>query len=512
MKALVKVFEDNTHLMEYVASMIVILLTGVLATFFWDNDGYWIIAEGRNILQNGFSLVNTLLCGPNEVTICHAWLWCVGIAYIYDTFNNIGLFLFNWVILACIYFLCVKFINDRTNNLLNSILVTIIPFVVYSYWNIRPERISLLLCLLECIILEQAIVNNKYKLLYLLPIIAVIEVNVHSSHWIIHLILVLPYIVPTMIRELSEDKLIKLRYIVVPFVLMLFSVICNPYGLKVTNCLWTNIKNTNIYPVNETRPYNVLSLSHVYLMIFIVLFVTMSCILKHNNKRYKTYDFYMMIGWFLFSLTNARNSVFLAISYLYLMSYYIDCFSNYDIKKFINNINGFVKSSLFMIIVCMLIVVIGVCYKNVAKFTNVETVLAATTEGFDELQGRNVDKLYMQMLRHNVDTGAAVYTGFDAGSAAEFYGYKPYIDSRHSYDRMSEYVDIVRSDELKEPVANYKQTFDDKFENLIEKYDFDYYVVEMPYDHNIYDYLEERPESFSQLLRFDDCALFKAID
>ena len=113
----------------------------------------------------------------------------------------------------------------------------------------------------------------------------------------------------------------------------------------------------------------------------------------------------------------------------------------------------------------------------------------------------------LEYLNKNADKDIKLYTEYSFGSLFEYYGYKPYLDSRAEVfiEKMNNKEDI-----LKEYIIfNLDETSRDKF---IEKYDFDYYVISNDYFDVIEYLLNHKEYNFELILSVDRISLVKRVN
>ena len=149
-----------------------------------DSDMYQMIANGREILANGFLYKNPASIISISI-INQQWLYCVLIA-LADKFGylgHIGFVLIQNIILVC---LSSYFINTKIHNKNASGLISLLVLIFASGYmiNIRPQIITICLLLSHIIILEKA---QKDKLwLTFIPIIIILEANLHGAVVLFH--------------------------------------------------------------------------------------------------------------------------------------------------------------------------------------------------------------------------------------------------------------------------------------------------------------------------------------
>lgn len=169
-------------------SLICILITGIIlsAKTILDIDVGFHLRGGEWILQNmqfhKFD-VFTYTVNQNEYIAIH-WLYQVLIFLIYQAFSYIGLSIFN-IILIFLVFLCLIYILKINNVNPLNISVCLLIFIIGSEFRFvfRPEIITWIFTLMTLIIME-LYYREKKNLIFLLPIIFMLWVNLHGLYYI----------------------------------------------------------------------------------------------------------------------------------------------------------------------------------------------------------------------------------------------------------------------------------------------------------------------------------------
>ena len=74
-------------------SMLLTQVISKIALGYMDTDSYFILAEGRDILENGIKYTNSFTVVDGLDIVVQQWLWCVLIYCIYSVLGNLGLIL-----------------------------------------------------------------------------------------------------------------------------------------------------------------------------------------------------------------------------------------------------------------------------------------------------------------------------------------------------------------------------------------------------------------------------------
>lgn len=74
-------------------SMLLTQVISKIALGYMDTDSYFILAEGREILENGIKYTNSFTVVDGLDIVVQQWLWCVLMYGIYSILGNVGLIL-----------------------------------------------------------------------------------------------------------------------------------------------------------------------------------------------------------------------------------------------------------------------------------------------------------------------------------------------------------------------------------------------------------------------------------
>ena len=195
----------------------------------FSGDIYFIIASGRDILKDGFSINNPRSDG---FIVVQQWLYCIFAAVLYDNLGTVGYWL--TILLPLSGFLGVTCLYLRKHGVsLFRSLCFCFPLLMIGRVYLcvaRPESLTLMLLVLEMIFLEKYQETRKLGYILLTPVLVVVKMCVHMSMWPVHIAVLLAYSVP-MIKQfgLKKDGIGILGFIT-SFVLSIGAVFLNPYG------------------------------------------------------------------------------------------------------------------------------------------------------------------------------------------------------------------------------------------------------------------------------------------
>lgn len=400
-----------------VFSMILFYLLYLLTASIYDSDMYFLIATGREIIENGFLYENIWTIEPGCKIVVQQWLYDVLLAYV-DKFGLLGFSTFCGIQFILLVFLMWKFLTIRKISFgvsCLSLFVTLMFSQIYLF-SLRPELITLILLLGECLALEYYKTTNKSKYLFWLPILMLLEINLHGSMWPIHYALVLAYVVPCFYLPGTRPVAIykKLKDISFYCILMTLVMFLNPYGLDgILYIVKSFVANTFKYvKIVEIAAPEIISTCGTSIIIGIVLLF-----LCHRFQVLRSNSTNIAFGFLCLAATAVRHNMFTFFVLLYLLrdlSGYLDRMSDkFDWKKD-------VKNNLYPLLIVGNIFFIGLFYSSVTNMfvTDVESV------------GNQLSSMHNYIVE-NSSEDARVFTGFNCGAYFEYKGLTNiYMDAR----------------------------------------------------------------------------------
>lgn len=316
-------------------------------------------------------------------------------------------------------------------------------------------------------------------------------INCHASYWIMNFILLLPYIILYLVKVYkSKDICLLKHYIkitILPFVLMIGALFINPYGINSILYVFRSYNNQlKVLPIAELGSTVYTSTPGVLLGICIIIFV----ILLYKRDM-DVISFCMISGILLLCMSCYK---WFGLYPIIVMFLFIRIFRKKQNLKDFNIPNFFIIIMILLYTSCTLFLIMS--YKSFTKMTNDNGSMISYIENNDD--------------RSDI----SVYTGFAAGSYVEFKGYKTYIDCRPELymksingesDILEEYYESITGSTL-------KNEFVDPYEvskSLIDKYNFDYIIVDLPSDTLLNTYLQHSDTDYDCVVDNGSLKLYK---
>lgn len=454
-----KIFKKitNDHFMQIFLIVVVLAILNMVALFWTDNDMYFIIATGREIIENGVPYVNPFFVMDDLKIIVQQWLAALVTAGLYDHFGYKSLLLLCAVFAAlngCLIYKIGKIINEGKNRMMLAIIAGVLLFLMIPFNNIRPTIFTITLLLWQIYCLEKYVRTVAVRWLWFLPLISFLEINLHGSMWIVHFVFLMPYVVPAIKNPLIEFRNQGSRFrfsvkVVLVFALMFAAGLVNPYGVDGIMYLF-NSYGQNLTEITEIKPFAVNEYYGMVLFVSSIIFA-----LKLSKKQGVTSNsFYMACGGLLMALPHARNIIYYCIA---IVPITYELFGNSHItlpqKAYCHT------TRLLILPVCILTIS---TFFHLGDCADLDIIDSSTTP----VQAvQRLNEAVPALQRENTK----VFTEFNNGGYFEFYGYKTYLDPRPELFTKK----INRSDEVFKEYSELAYT-QDHFQGFLEKYRFDY--------------------------------------
>lgn len=221
------------------------VLTSASGSF--DNDMWWLLATGREIVNNGIPYTNPWSMHEGLDVVVQQWLAAVILYETYDLFGYFGLkFLtvFQSGLLAIVLYLMCRIVSGhrRGGGEVFAFGITIAFISLIAYLSVRPHFYSMALYALVICVVELYRLQHRRRWLILLPVITLVHVNLHASMAPFDLFIIALYLipdVPEILRKRGIDcpfSFFRMDHKKLPLLIALVAaavaLLINPYGIK----------------------------------------------------------------------------------------------------------------------------------------------------------------------------------------------------------------------------------------------------------------------------------------
>lgn len=427
-----KNISDNKNKKKYIfiyalCSILLILYIFCITKVELQNDTLFDIKMGEEYVNKGVIKEDTFSIHQGLKYVSHHFVVNIITYLVYSKFNFIGLYILEVIlaiILAVLFFTAnKKFLKSK---LLSYIFVFIQLYLMIPFISVRAQMYSYILILLEIIFIEnllKASTKNK-KILYtiLLTLIPLALINFHAGmiyfYFIIITVYALNYFKIKFFKiEFDENINKNLKRFILPFILGMFLIFINPFGIDLITYAIKTLGNDFINKnIAEFLPLNItqgLMGIIAYLSIFIVMFVFIS-----TKKQIKTHHFCMFLGTvFMALLANRHFSVFIVTSVL-ILPYIEDVLLS--IRE--NMHKGIIEKGKKVLDITVIIFV-GFFILNAS-------IIEATNKKYDFLPDSVYANKAITYIKENIGSDKRIFNEYFYGTSLMFNNIKCFIDSR----------------------------------------------------------------------------------
>ena len=439
-----------------------------------NNDNYYMIATGEEIIKNGIPYINPFAAQGHLSIVVQNWVYCVLNYAVYKCFGTLKALYIISVLQFLIFDIVVyKIVRDKCDRH-DSGLFVLLSNIIFAYYMgcARPAILTFTLLIIEvklfCDWCENGTLKTWQNLLFLFPITIFIA-NVQSSNLFFILCPFFAFLAAKVWAGEWDRRLAVALFILLPITII--CMLLNPYGIDGALYLFNSIGHVH---ASELEGIDALSIPGIFFIVSCALVVkyiqsqlNRIRTLK-DNKLSLTYKHFTVFGFFLLSMTCKRNQLFLVPAFLIVwyevnhchlgLSYKYHCFADSVIwKTFLGLLIALISVAFLSIYAVRLVEAFGV-----GRICGIET-------HFDEERG--TEKFYEYLEENNLKVqDASVFPG---SSYLEMKGMKVFIDPRNEiYDK---------------PInkkGNYYMLCYDLFENGT-KADFDKFFSDFQFDYYI---------------------------
>lgn len=450
-KKIMKVY-SNWHPSKLVLTIILLFpfLYFAISKFELDNDFWFLINTGKEILKKGFITIEPFSIHENFTFMSQQWLSSIIFYFIYDYFDVYGMLVLILLINCIIIFLLYKLLLLITENKVkvSMILTVIIDFLLLiSFVKTRPQIFDIVFFISELYLLELYIHKNNKKVLIFLPVISLLLINFHASIWLMFFVFFVPYFVEWLYFKFFKKDTFKLNPLVIAFLISLLVGLINPYGINAITYLFRSYGVDYInHLIGEMKAVTISDNILTYGFVFFVFYSY-----YYNKKQNKLRYLLLFLGTTYLGLCHYRGLLF-----LYIVS---GISLGYNFRNIFKERNHCLKLTIgnkfvYSVIIISMIVFVSL---NIKIKTEKDYILYDVANFLDQ----NI-----------LDKNIKIYTGYNDGGYLEYRGYRCYIDPRAEVflktnngkeDIMLEYYN------LQSALLNYK--------DFLNKYKFEYVLL-----------------------------------
>ena len=435
------------------------ILPVVFMKYNMDTDTWFILNLGRYTLHNGFVSTDPFTMHEGLNYVFQQWLTGIYFWLIYSSFGEWGLYIaivLESILLLLLFFKLCMYLTD--NNFLVSAICTFGYSIFASvYMCTRPEILSYITAISIIFLLEKYVRTGRYTYLCIIPLLSVLEINLHAGVWWLLFLFMLPFI--CSFNKISTFKgMDNIQFKKLPIILTALTSFAvgfiNPYGYKSVFYLLLSGGAKNKTRISELQPMVFTDSYGVICFITVFIVVAFMICTKILSLRY----FLLAGGTLIMGMMAYRNFEYVG---MVLMLYLSVLMSNAFKPEAFCHIHQFSKRQQIFINFVLLIYCIS------------EIVLAVfLTKNISQPKELKDAYTILEYLNENAKENRNLCTDFNYGAFFEFYGYKSSIDAR-----MELYTKRMnKKDDYFDEFMDFT-TGEIYYDDYLTRYDFDYIVL-----------------------------------
>lgn len=443
----------------------------LILVLFWRveyNDIWFLLNHGKYVLNNGFPSIEPFTIHQNFSFVMQQWLSSVIFYLSYSLLGKYGLLILTLLVTGYIIFISYKLcmlLSDNRYSLSVLISTIVTTLLAASFITSRPHIFTFAIIITEIYLLEKYIKEEDKRYIYPLPLLSLLEINLHASMFFMQFAFILPYLIDSFkykIGPLKSSGYTK-KPLFITVILMFLVGFINPYGINAITYIFSSYGNSYINEIVEEMLPVVITDS-VGKVSFFLIFMIVSIYIFYRKNDIKPRYFYLLIGTIYLTLSSQKGLSYLIIGGILPLAYYLKPAFKKDTVKEKKKSYSYLLSSSCLVVISLL-VVIG---------TDSMTFTYKFKEGVDYL------------LENNKASDITLYTGYAEGAYPEWKGIKCYIDPRAE-------IFLKGNNKQKDIMEEYYllQIGNLDVNEFLEKYKFDYLlVIETDYLYNNMDDIE----------------------
>lgn len=453
----------------------------IIVSTSYDNDIWFLLNQGRYVVTHGIPYIEPFTIHEGLDFVMQQHLAATIFYEVYHWLGGFGLSLLVIIINLLILFFLYKtalVMSDNRKPLSIFFAIGVDILLLMNFIQTRPQVFTYLILLILIYTLEKYQQTRKNQYLLFLPLLSLLEINLHASMWFMLFLFLLPYTIEMTIQDYQQRKLKRILPLYTSIILMFLAGLFNPYGIAAITYIFTSYGYTSINALVQEMQVPQLA-TRMGVIIYTVVLTVYIIYLVSKKRKIKLKYLCLLLGTTYLALSSYKGFAFFLLGGLLPLIY---CIKEHFPQLPISTIK---KTAYQQRVITFL-------------FGLMLTLLIFLPHELTNPLKSTIDYL----LSHYDKNQVILYTGFSEGGYVEYRGLKTYIDSRaevflkrnnHQKDIFQEYYNLQKG-----------QLSLDKF---INTYHFTHFIV-APND-VLYPYLQQEKEKFALLFSTDEYYLFK---
>ena len=408
-----------------ILAFFIILITALSVRRVMQNDIFFTIATGREMLANGYDNMDHLTWHEGLTFYKLRWAFDMIMTLLYNSTGFTGIYIFVMIIAVITMLSLFYILIKQKNNVVLAFIATVCSSLIMAgigTFTARAQIISYLLLLLEVFFIERLLTTNKKRYYIYLFLISVFIVNFHASVWPVTIILVMPFLAEAILNKIIKKKKdiklviedLKIKPLVITLILLLIGSFLSPIGTYTHIYMFKVMGSISSEFILELQPTNLLTSVGMCSMLVVYVIIALA-----TKAKIKVRDLLLFFGLFIMAILAVRNQSFFFIIGMIPLTRLVNNFlrlmimKNY-LKKLESKLN---KNSVITLLGIFILIFM------------LPNIVQRTKEEYVDKTAYPVDAT--EYILNNLDyQNMRIYDHFNFGSYLEFKGIKTFIDSR----------------------------------------------------------------------------------
>jgi len=434
------------------------------------NDTFFDISLGKEYVDNGIFTVDNFSVHSDLMYQTHHLFENVIIYKIYNTFNYIGLHVFE-IILTCIIAMLFYLVNNQfTKNKKISYVMVFLEMIMFSIFiSLRAQMFSSIIFLIEILLINKYLYHTLSKkinntILIILTLMPILLINFHGGVIFFYYIIIAVYLTNlskiNLIR-IENDKNIdisKLKKLMIYSIISLPLLVLNPYGINGITYMFGTLSNSFINAnIQEFQPFSLKGTIGINILIYFVIYIGA---LIFSDKKIKIHEILFLSGTIFMSLLSVRHFIFYIITTVVLLPHLE--FVLMRMKNWLyNGLNEKgPKAMTITIYIVVSFVIISVITSNL------------TYKKYEFIPSETYPVAAVEYIKEHIGYNKVIFNEYNWGSYMMLNNIKVFIDSR---------CDLYTDEYNKGTTVayDYINTLKCKmnYEDTVSKYNIEYFLI-----------------------------------
>lgn len=213
----------------------------------FDNDMWWLLATGREIVENGIPYTNPWSIHEGLNIVVQQWLAAVILYGVYCAFGFMGLkflVVLQGGVLAVVLFGMCRVVSGHRHGSgeVFGFAIAIAFISLLAYLSVRPHFYSMTMYALVITVLELYRLQHRRRWLILVPILVLVHANLHLSMAPFDLFIIALYLIPDIPALIRSQGVrcpvafFRMDHAKLPLLIVLLvsalALLANPYGIN----------------------------------------------------------------------------------------------------------------------------------------------------------------------------------------------------------------------------------------------------------------------------------------